>query len=171
MALSDGVVVDHNRWDLFDLYNRLLAEYGMGLELKVHRLRAQLFLLLEKALEPTPIKTGQFSHEQLETLRNIVQQSESLRLNIKDLAAELHINQDHFSRVFKRTFGYAPRIWLARERIHRIADDLQHSSLTLDELAHAYGYPDVYSFGKQFRKFIGVSPGRYRQMKGNLPRS
>lgn len=160
---QSSVVIAHDRWDLRDAYANLLSEYRLGTSPNPHRLRAQLYLLLEAACAPVRNHPGGFSGEQLTLLQDAIQQSPAMRCDPSDLADALALNHDHFSRVFKRHFGESARTWIARERTLRVADDLQTSRLSLADLAARYGYPDVYSLSKQFRRFIGQSPGRYRQ--------
>ena len=160
--IHDSFVVEPDRWDLREPFSRLLSEFRLGLAPQPLRLRAQLFLLLESAFSPQRPQLGQFSTQQVEVLRSVVEQSPDLRLGAAELAEALGLNQDYFARIFKRTFQESPRRWLVRQRVQRIAEELQTSSQSLTELAQQHGYPDVYSFGKQFRKFMGTSPGKYR---------
>ena len=40
---------------------------------------------------------------------------------------------------------------------------LEESELSITEVAHQLGYPDVYLFSRQFKTIMGVSPRAFRQ--------
>ncbi|MMZ71168.1 HTH-type transcriptional activator Btr [compost metagenome] len=42
---------------------------------------------------------------------------------------------------------------------------LVQTPLTLTEVAHSVGYPDLFSFSKAFKKQVGQPPNRYRMME------
>jgi AraC-like DNA-binding protein len=39
---------------------------------------------------------------------------------------------------------------------------MKNGDLTLEEIAEQCGFTDVYYFIRQFRKRMGITPGRYR---------
>lgn len=80
-----------------------------------------------------------------------------------DLAEVLRLNPDYFARLFKRTYGIAPREWLVRERLHVAARRLQSSALSIGEVAYALGYRDLYLFSRQFKQVFGRSPRAFRR--------
>ncbi len=86
------------------------------------------------------------------------------QLTPADLARALGLSHDYFTRLFRASYGVAPRAWLNRERIARAGADLIASQLPISELASRHEYPDVFSFSKQFAKTMGMSPTRYRAL-------
>ncbi len=46
------------------------------------------------------------------------------------------LSDAYFSRVFRQTFGEAPRAWLVRQRITRAALALDESTRSITEIAH-----------------------------------
>jgi AraC-like DNA-binding protein len=84
----------------------------------------------------------------------------------KDLAAELHLSPDYFSRCFRRTFSLSPRRWLLNERIRLAAIRLSEPGLSVSEVAYEFGYGDVYLFSRQFKQVMNISPRFYRKNSG-----
>jgi AraC-like DNA-binding protein len=80
-----------------------------------------------------------------------------------DLAAQLDLTPDYFSRVFRHTFGCAPRDWLVRERIAAAGRVLRDTNVPVSHVARNYGYADAAQFSRQFKQETGLSPRRYRQ--------
>lgn len=80
-----------------------------------------------------------------------------------DLAAQLQLSPDYFTRIFRQTFGVSPRRWLMQQRIQLAALRLLESNLNVSEVAHEFGYQDVFLFSRQFKAVLGYSPLIYRQ--------
>jgi AraC-like DNA-binding protein len=59
-------------------------------------------------------------------------------------------------------FGATPTDDLIRTRVERASWLLKTSELSLEDIAAECGFTDVYYFIRQFRKRIGITPGRYR---------
>jgi transcriptional regulator GlxA family with amidase domain len=68
-----------------------------------------------------------------------------------------------FHRRFRNATGHTPSDYLQRLRIQKACELLETSATTIDHIAGNVGYLDVPSFGKLFKKTIGLSPGEYRK--------
>jgi AraC-like DNA-binding protein len=104
-------------------------------------------------------------HAQCRRLEDLIASGRSPAPHPRDLARALGLSHDYFTRLFHATYGTSPRLWLNRERLQRAAADLLQSSRPIGDLAVAHGYPDIYSFSKQFKKVMGESPARYRRSR------
>lgn len=82
-----------------------------------------------------------------------------------ELAEELRLSHDYFTRLFTTTFGIPPRTWLMHDRIQRAAIRLSESQLSISEVAAEFGYNEPFLFSRQFKQVIGVSPRAYRQSR------
>lgn len=83
-----------------------------------------------------------------------------------DLAAQLCLSPDYFTRMFRSTFGCAPRAWMVRQRVQLAALRLAESRLSVSEVADEFGYESIFSFSRQFKSVLGVGPARYRAQGG-----
>jgi AraC-like DNA-binding protein len=79
------------------------------------------------------------------------------------MARAAGLSHAYFTRLFRNTFGLAPRDWTAREKVREACRLLEESSLRSQEIAHRLGYESSSSFGRQFRQVTRMSPARYRQ--------
>ncbi|MGH9785140.1 MAG: helix-turn-helix domain-containing protein [Terriglobia bacterium] len=61
---------------------------------------------------------------------------------------------------------YAPIVVLGLARVVRVAHDVLTTRRLLTKIAQARGYRDLAGMDRQFRKFVGISPGGYRASRG-----
>ena len=84
------------------------------------------------------------------------------RFAVEKVAQELGCSLDHFIRQFRLCKGITPGEFILRCRIQTAADLLRYTTYSITDIAELLGYPDVYSFSKQFRKRAGQSPSAFR---------
>ncbi|MCW3790459.1 AraC family transcriptional regulator [Paenibacillus sp. LS1] len=82
---------------------------------------------------------------------------------IDDIAAELGISSSHCNRVFKQVFGQSPRAVLSQLVLHEAKLLLVNPKLSVQNIAIMLGYKDIAHFSRQFKRWSGMSPSRYRQ--------
>jgi len=82
---------------------------------------------------------------------------------IDDIAAELGISTSHCNRVFKQVFGQSPRAMLSEMVLHEAKILLGNPALSIQNIAVMLGYKDIAHFSRQFKRWSGISPSRYRQ--------
>lgn len=84
------------------------------------------------------------------------------RLTLSDLADEVAASRYHFLRVFEQVVGVTPGQYILRDRLRRAAVRLRNSSDRVSSIALECGFGDLSTFNRQFRRFLGVSPGEFR---------
>ena len=85
----------------------------------------------------------------------------SVFANYAELAAAVGMRPDAFRKAFKNITGHAPGEFMIRKRIDRACAMLKVQNRSIKEIADLLGYPDVYTFSKQFKKFIGCPPSKF----------
>ncbi|WP_028536893.1 helix-turn-helix domain-containing protein [Paludibacterium yongneupense] len=86
-------------------------------------------------------------------------------LTLGSMAREAHLSEFHFARMFRRSFGVPPQVWLHTRRIARARQLLEAGALPLTSVALACGFASASHFSNRFRQATGVSPSRYRTLK------
>lgn len=86
------------------------------------------------------------------------------QLSLETLAQALGCSAGHLSKLFKNRLGDSPMHFLTRLRVDRVAELLVQTEGTLQEIAESAGYPDGYTLSRSFKKHMGMSPSRYREM-------
>ncbi|MCC5829563.1 MAG: helix-turn-helix domain-containing protein [Phycisphaeraceae bacterium] len=82
------------------------------------------------------------------------------------LARDAGMSVNHFLRLFRKATGYSPLDYWIRMRIQRGARLLADQGMSVTAAAFACGFDDSNYFSRQFRRIMGVSPGRFRQAAG-----
>ncbi|HEX8032211.1 MAG TPA: AraC family transcriptional regulator [Ktedonobacterales bacterium] len=85
------------------------------------------------------------------------------RITLNQLAAQTSLSPFHLVRVFRRAMGIPPHAYLESVRI-RHAQHLLERGEPAATVAYATGFASQSHFTERFRRTIGVTPGRYREM-------
>jgi AraC-like DNA-binding protein/anti-sigma regulatory factor (Ser/Thr protein kinase) len=80
----------------------------------------------------------------------------------EEIARTLGVSPSYVTRVFRRQTGLALWDYVNSFRVARACDLLEHSDMTVTEIAFAVGYNDPAYFSRVFRKETGKAPTRYR---------
>jgi AraC family transcriptional regulator len=105
-------------------------------------------------------------------MRAIAAMHENLgdHLTIDDLARSAMFSKFHFTRIFQRTTGLSPGRFLAALRLAEAKRLLVTTPISVADISHQVGYNSVGTFSARFSGSVGVSPTRYRQLRGQPQR-
>jgi AraC-like DNA-binding protein len=111
-----------------------------------------------------------FRDRRLSTAKLLIDAAPQRRFSIGELAEDAGLSAKYFSTLFKSQYGVTPLEYQVTCRMEH-AITLLESSVTVKEVALLLGYPDPYSFSKQFKHVIGYPPSEVRKpLKGNVQR-
>lgn len=96
---------------------------------------------------------------------HFIHENYSKKINVSDLAKIENLSESHYRSVFTKIFGESPVEYITSRRIENAAYMLESSDKNLEEIAFLVGYNDTYYFSKQFKRKMGISPGKYRKSK------
>lgn len=85
------------------------------------------------------------------------------RITIAALARRCAFSESHFMRVFKQRMKMTPYAFVEQVRMFHATEALQHGAASVAEIASNCGFYDPSSFVKQFKKFTGSTPLKYRR--------
>ena len=88
------------------------------------------------------------------------------RVTLEDTARHVGLSPSYFSRVFKEAVGESFNSYLGALRISRSRDMLLNTDASIAEICDRCGFDDQSYFTKVFRKYTGVTPGRFRARRG-----
>lgn len=80
----------------------------------------------------------------------------------EEIADALGVSPSYVSRVFRRYTGMSLWDYVNSFRITRARELLEHSDMTVTEIAFAAGFNEPAYFSRMFRKFTGKSPRDFR---------
>lgn len=78
------------------------------------------------------------------------------------VAEELEVSELKLIRQFKKHLGITPRAYLIKMRMRKVAALLGRSTLSIGEIALMCGYSSSHCLAREFRKYHGVSPRKFR---------
>ena len=82
-------------------------------------------------------------------------------LTSEDIASAAGCSQSHLRYLFRKAYGESPMHYLNRVRVERAKEMISTDMFTLNDIASACGFRNVYYFSRVFKEFTGVSPGKY----------
>lgn len=83
-------------------------------------------------------------------------------LRLEVLAAVANLSPYHFARLFRRTTGLAVHQYVIRERVEAAKGLLRAGEGSVSAVAVQVGFSDHSHLARHFRRFVGVSPARFR---------
>ncbi|MFD0670748.1 helix-turn-helix domain-containing protein [Cohnella sp. GCM10027633] len=84
-------------------------------------------------------------------------------LDVKALAASMHLSYAHVARAYKRQTGMTIIERMTEIKLGKAAELLLQEDSPLTEIAERTGFASLYYFSRQFKARYGVSPSHYRR--------
>jgi len=96
-------------------------------------------------------------------LKEQIQREPSRSWQVEDMARFVGVSGSHLTRLFRKLVGCTPHRYVIDVRLAVAKSRLMFTDQSLTEIADELGYPDPFTFSKQFRKHAGCSPREWRQ--------
>lgn len=90
------------------------------------------------------------------------------KLTLEETARYIGFSPTYFSKVFKDEMGVTFNNYLGNLRVERSKMLLLSGERSVGDVCAAVGFEDQSYFIKVFRKYTGVTPGRFRKQQGRL---
>lgn len=149
-----------------DLFARAHMEYSEPKEDSEEIIRAflDIILLLSKRLYPvqateTKKQTGKLL---VKKFKQLIEDKYHENLSVKDYATILAVTPNHLNETVKNLTGLTATDLIRDKVIIEIKRMLQHTELTISEIAARLNFEDQSYFSKYFKKHTGKSPGEFR---------
>lgn len=119
-------------------------------------LMSQLLIDIAEASESTVTDTV-ISH-----ITGYIIQQHGMDMDVASLSNKAGMSTKHFTRLFQKENGITPHRFIVRARINHAKFLLEDTSLNISEIAETMHYTDLFTFSRQFKKLVGLSPTSYR---------
>jgi AraC family transcriptional regulator len=129
----------------------------LGAVLSVHLARHYGAMAAEANGSPCGLPPHRLMHVQA-----FVRDHISEMLHVDRLAAEVHMSQYHFARMFKHATGQSPHLYVVMQRVSHARALLQETELPLLEVAEQAGFRTQGHFTGVFRRYTGTTPRTFR---------
>lgn len=117
-------------------------------------------------IRPTTPRHRQFTPLRAEARRavELLRNAPSMQWTLDELAAQVHLSPSQLSRVFTDAYGKTPSAYLTMLRAERLARLLRETDLRIEAAMRQVGWRSRGHAAQQFRKYVGLTPARYRQL-------
>jgi two-component system response regulator YesN len=87
------------------------------------------------------------------------------KITLQEVAQVCSVSIYYFSHLFKRETGKSFIEYLNELRIRKAMFYLEHTDLSVQEIAGRVGFDDANYFSRLFKKYVSMSPAKYRRAK------
>jgi AraC-like DNA-binding protein len=147
------------------LLHRSIIQHGpAAITLEVQaRLRLQTAMLILEAASRAGRSAARTGEEMSQRIITHLEKNYARPIQISDLTELSGFSRAKLFADFKNATGLSPNDWLLRHRIRRASELLVATDRKLEDLAEAVGIASSPYFCRLFRKYMGKTPGDYRQ--------
>ena len=145
------------------LFEDLHAVFAAGVEdgLRQGICHALLYEIL--AWMVVEIREGrQVMDPRIRRVRDHILANPAGRVSVDKLAAMAGLSPKYFARLFAEQTGRSPLAFQILARCKAAAIQMEGTGRSVKDVAKHLGYPDPFTFSKQFRRYIGRSPSGRR---------
>ncbi|MED5020126.1 helix-turn-helix domain-containing protein [Paenibacillus chibensis] len=100
--------------------------------------------------------------QQFDEILDYIRTHYNEELSIEYFAEQMNMSAGHFSRMFKEEVGEKYVEYIAKYRISKAKQFLLETDLKIDDIAEQIGYWGRNSFIRNFRRYEGITPAKYR---------
>ncbi|MBD2463187.1 helix-turn-helix transcriptional regulator [Oscillatoria sp. FACHB-1407] len=142
---------------------------GMGSRLLVDSLKTALAVHLLRNYCATRPKLSSYVNglpqNTLTLVKEYINSNLHQDLRLDELAAIAQLSPYHFIRLFKQSLGITPYQYILQCRLKQAKHLLQHSELSIIEIAHRTGFCDQSHLTRYFKRILGVTPKQLLQSR------
>lgn len=131
-----------------------------------------LLILLQRSVSTArrqaykePVALNERQSRIVQSARAYFEENTAMPRSVEQIARYHSLSATHFSALFRKALGIAPREFVQRLRIRETGKLLAESDLPLKEIARKFGYVDAAHFCRHFRRETGMTPRQYRLSK------
>ncbi len=98
---------------------------------------------------------------------NYIKANYAKQLTLDEIAKVVYLSPTYFSKIFNNEIGENFNSYLNKIRVQQSKKLLMEGVMNLTQIAVEVGFADQSYFTKVFKRVTGVSPGKYRELRGN----
>jgi AraC-like DNA-binding protein len=156
---SSFAFIPHDRIELQQLFEKLYRYYAEG---GVHS-SALCGAVLSEILIRCRIELAGESPSiewdaRVEKVKRQIDEAPLTRHTSSQLAESAKLSEKYFRKIFRKQYGLTPTEYQTKIRMEYARFLLSESGQSVKQVALSLGYPDPYSFSKQFKQWMGYPP-------------
>jgi AraC family transcriptional regulator len=95
-------------------------------------------------------------------IASLLEQSPKETISIQSIAKKVNLSRSQCSKIFTKVYGIPPRKYLSEFIIKKSKDLLLQTNFTIEEVSQILGFSSVQHFSKQFHRWTGFAPTKFR---------
>ncbi|XCP86829.1 AraC family transcriptional regulator [Roseburia hominis] len=115
-------------------------------------------LALENKQEKTDYSNNVYVNFAIDYINEMYMQD----ISVSDIADKIGITRSHLNYAFQKELNISVQKFLIDFRMHKAANLLVSTTMSIKEISNHVGYKDQLVFSKAFKKKFGLSPKSYR---------
>lgn len=100
---------------------------------------------------------------QLKQVLEFIENNYTSQITLGQLSASVSMSPKYFCRFFSEMTHQTPMDYLNRQRIEKACYQLATTDDSITEIAYGSGFNDLSYFIRTFKKYKGITPGKYKQ--------
>lgn len=100
---------------------------------------------------------------QLKQVLEFIENNYTSQLTLQQLSESVSMSPKYFCRFFSEMTHQTPMDYLNRQRIEQACYQLATTDDSITEIAYASGFNDLSYFIRTFKKYKGITPGKYKR--------
>ena len=103
--------------------------------------------------------------DNVEKIKNYIKENyKDPDLNVNTVAQKFHITSSYISTIFKKNANMGLQEYITSVRMEHAKNILSITNYTIDKTAVMVGYVNSRSFSRAFTKYVGISPGKFKEL-------
>ena len=147
-------------------FSRVYSMLSDGESISIKDLENEIFTLIDEIIESEQIVKQENESEVIQKIKNLIaMQYNNVNLNVAYIGNELDLNSNYCSYVFSKRTGEGLLNYINNYRISISKDLLVNGDLSVDVISRMVGFANSNTFIRVFKKYEGITPGKYRENK------
>ncbi|WP_234122850.1 helix-turn-helix domain-containing protein [Clostridium hydrogenum] len=84
-------------------------------------------------------------------------------IKIEDIINKVGLSSGYGYKIFKNVYGLSPREYLSKLKLREAEAMLTKPQVSIQEISERLGYKNLADFSRQFKRWKGISPNKYRK--------
>ncbi len=143
--------------------NRRDSNYKTGIDLDILSWLYRLTTFVRKQHQEPPIDSDNPKYKAAYAIADYLSENCEHNVSLDELSAQFYLSKSYVCRIFKEVTGYTVSEYTNIHRIRKAKRYLEETDMSISDISHALGYESLTYFERMFKKYMTVSPLKYRK--------
>jgi len=132
----------------------------------IKEMKSEMFNILEKVCDYINDKKKNVNHKlKADVIRIINENYQDTNLSLSTIAEKIGMTPSYLSKQFKEQSGEGVLEYISKTRVDKSKGLFAEQKYTINDIALKVGYGDTNTFIRTFKKYEGITPGKFRETK------